>query len=175
MGNLYSIVRSIAVGVMAALLIEIVALQPFRVSGESMEPNFQNNERVIIDKITPKFADYKHGDVIVFLLKDTERGPEHLIKRIVALPNERIMIINRAITIYSAEHPDGLTLDESRYRPRITREQPVDVQLQSDEYFVLGDNRAMSKDSEIFGPIPKSAIVGRVLIRYFPFEKMSVY
>lgn len=175
MNTLFSWLRSIAVGIMTALLIEIVALQPFRVSGESMEPNFHNNERVIIDKITPKFSDYARGEVIVFLLDDRQKRIEYLIKRIVGLPGERIMIINRSITIYNSQHPNGLALDESSYRPRVNRDTPIDVKLGPHEYYVLGDNRPVSKDSEVFGPIPKSAIIGRVLIRYFPFDQIRIF
>ncbi|MBI4268413.1 signal peptidase I [Candidatus Uhrbacteria bacterium] len=173
MSTFLSVLRSIVVGVLAAIVIEIVALQPFRVSGESMQPNFFNNERVIIDKITPKFTGYTRGEVVVFLLANPENGVEHLIKRIIALPGERILIIDRTIIIYNKAHPDGMRLDESRYRPRINRDIPINVQLSDDEYFVMGDNRPVSKDSEIFGPISTRSIVGRVLVRYFPFDKIG--
>lgn len=146
-------------------------VQPFRVSGSSMEPNFYNNERVLIDKISPALSDYKRGESIVFFLPVEK---EHLIKRIIGLPKERIVIQNRKISIYNAEHPKGLILDESKYSPRPLREESHNVTLGSDEYYVLGDNRPVSKDSEIFGPIKRNTITGRALFRFWPLNRLSL-
>ncbi len=118
--------------------------------------------------------EYGRGEVVIFQ-RTSITGSEYLIKRVIALPKERIVIKNRKITIFNKEYPKGLAVDESRYTPRTTRDVPIDVTLKSNEYFVLGDNRPISKDSEIFGPIERESIVGRLVFRFFPLERMSFF
>ncbi len=154
------------------LPIRLFLIQPFYVKGSSMEPNFFENEYLIVDKLTPAFQEYKRGEVIVFRHPPTEKY--YLIKRIIAVPGERVVIQNRQITIYNAEYPEGVVLDEQEYTPRPLRPQAIDETLGPDEYYVLGDNRPVSMDSEYFGPVDESQIVGRVVIRGFPLSRISV-
>jgi len=85
------------------------------------------------------------------------------------------VIHKRKITIYNEKNPRGLVLNESEYHPRTLRDRSIDTTLDDDEYFVLGDNRPISNDSEIFGPIERRSIVGRLAMRFFPLDKVSFF
>ncbi len=149
-------------------------LQPFYVKGASMEPNFHDNEYLIIDELSYRLHAPQRGDVIV--LKNPSQPSEFLIKRIIGLPNERLTIADGAVTIYNATWPDGGVLDESSYLPtgRETFGQ-LDVTLGPGEYYVLGDNRPASLDSRVFGPVLRSAIIGRTAVRAWPLYRARTF
>lgn len=175
-GFLSSLAEFVRVFVIAAAIIlpiRLFLIQPFYVKGESMEPNFYESEYLIIDKLTPYFKAYKRGEVIVFRHPKTER--HYLIKRLIGLPGERVEIKDRKITIYNKDNPQGFVLNETDYGPRLLRDEPDDVILNDSQYFVLGDNRPVSLDSERFGPIGADQIVGRVAFRGLPIDRASFF
>lgn len=161
--------------VAAAIIVPIrlFLIQPFYVKGASMEPNFFENEYLVIDKLSPHFMPYKRGEVVVFRYPKNEN--RFLIKRVIGLPGERVVVQKEKITIFNAEHPDGFVLDESSYTPYELRPENAGATLGSSEYFVLGDNRPVSYDSERFGAVDKSQIVGRVEFRGLPINRIGVF
>jgi len=171
--TLTEVIKVFILAVAVILPIRLFLIQPFYVKGASMEPNFYENEYLIVDKITPHFRPYERGEAIVFRFPPTEH--KYLIKRIIGLPGERVVIQNRKITIFNSEYPNGFPLDESSYNPYLLRDQTIDETIASDEYFVLGDNRPVSFDSEIFGPVKASQITGRVFLRGWPIERFTVF
>ncbi len=171
--TLAEVIKVFILAVVVILPIRFFLIQPFYVKGASMEPNFFENEYLIVDKISPRFRAYERGEAIVFRFPVTEH--KYLIKRIIGMPGERVVIQNRQITIYSTEHPDGFALNENSYNPYLLRDQSIDETLTDDEYFVLGDNRPVSMDSEIFGPVKATQITGRVFFRGWPIERLTVF
>ena len=158
-----------------ALIIRFFVATPYIVSGASMEHNFENHDYLIIDRVTYDISDPQRGDVIVFGLP--QEPSRDLIKRIIGLPGETVVISGAApnISIVSAENPDGFVLDE----PYLSQENlggatDMRVTLGNDQFFVLGDNRKVSADSRVWGTLPKKDIVGRVLLRLFPFDMIEV-
>jgi signal peptidase I len=155
--------------------------QPFIVSGSSMEPNFQNGQYLIIDKLSYYTGEPKRGQVVVMLYpKDPS---QYFIKRVVGLPGEKIEIENGKVTVFNAEHPNGWTLDES-YLPNQNLTYPHDINivggkkvltLGSDEYFMMGDNRLASSDSRDWGVLKRNEMVGRVLIRVLPLNEFKTF
>lgn len=148
-------------------------IQPFYVKGASMEPNFYDHEYLIIDEISYRFHPPARGDIVVFRYPNDPR--QFFIKRIVAMPGERIKLSNGKVTIYDAEHPEGRLLDETSYLGSVFTVGEKDITLSAEEYFLMGDNRAASLDSRIFGPVPRSYIVGRVWFRGWPPEKIHFF
>lgn len=171
--TLAEIIKVFILAVAVILPIRLFLIQPFYVKGASMEPNFYENEYLIVDKLSPHFKPYERGEAIVFRFPAAER--KYLIKRIIGMPSERVVIQNRQIAIYSAEYPDGRALKEDAYNPYLLRDQTIDETLASDEYFVLGDNRPVSFDSEIFGPLKANQITGRVFFRGWPIERLELF
>ena len=161
----------------AAIIIPIryFLIQPFFVKGESMIPNFHDQEYLIIDEISYRFEAPQRGQVIVFRYP---RNPqEFFIKRIIGLPGEEVQIKDGKVNIFNTEHPNGLVLDE-KYLPSdlITYNQDeTKVKVGPDEFYVLGDNRGASKDSRYFGTVNKSFVIGKVLFRGWPFNEVTVF
>ncbi|MBI2483712.1 signal peptidase I [Candidatus Uhrbacteria bacterium] len=169
--------RVFIIAVALILPIRLFLIQPFYVHGQSMEPSFYDSDYLIIDKITLRLRKIERGEVVVFQYRvsDTSKKSRYLIKRVIALPGERIRISDGAITIFTKEHTQGLVLREDVYHPRSMSGLYDDRELGEDEYYVLGDNRPVSEDSENFGPISKESIVGRVWVRGFPFQRFGVF
>ena len=145
--------------------------QRTRVNGSSMEPTLQNEDNLIVDKLTYRFHDPQRFDIIVFPFK--YKPKTYYIKRIIGLPGETVMI-DETGKIYI----NGEVLDES-YGKEVIRNPGrayESITLGQDEYFVLGDNRNDSSDSRVeeVGNIKRSDIIGRAWIRIYPFDKMGI-
>lgn len=174
-GGLSFVIEFLKIFILAAAIIVPIRLfivQPFYVKGASMEPNFYESEYLIIDKLTPRFAPYGRGEVVVFRYPKNEN--RFLIKRIIGLPGEKISINYEGIIITNAANPSGFSLDERSYKPFNLRPEVQSTSLGAREYFVLGDNRPVSYDSERFGPVDADQIVGRVVFRGLPLNRIAV-
>ncbi len=145
--------------------------QPFFVSGESMSPTFSDGEYLIIDEISYRFSSPDRGDVIIF--RYPEDPSQFFIKRIVGLPDEKIVIDNGEVTIFNNKNPLGIKLNESYLIENTPGN--LEIKLDGKEYFVLGDNRDSSSDSRRWGPLPQHLIVGKVFIRAWPFGRVQAF
>lgn len=173
MKKFFSFVWEIAKIVIIALIIVVpiryFLFQPFFVKGQSMEPNFENGDYLIVDEISYRFGEPQRGEVVVF--KYPNDPSQRYIKRIIALPEEKIEIKEGQVIIYN---PEGRkVLRESDYLSSVFTPGTVSLTLDEDEYYVLGDNRSSSADSRRWGPLPRENIVGRVFIRAWPFTALS--
>ncbi len=147
--------------------------QPFFVRGASMEPNFEDGEYLIIDEISYRFHEPKRGDTAIF--KYPKDVSQYYIKRVIGLPNEIIRIENGKITIFNSENPGGFILDE----PYLSEDNKftsgnLEINLDENDYFVLGDNRQASSDSRRWGPVPRQYIVSRAWIRAWPITRLGI-
>lgn len=148
--------------------------QPFFVRGASMEPNFHNGEYLVIDQLSYRLSQPKRDDVIVFRYPLDES--QFFIKRIIGLPGDEVIVGNSEITIKNSSYPNGVVLNESQYLSSdVNTGGQMDVRLGSDEYFVLGDNRPSSSDSRVWGLVKRSEIVGRVWVRAWPFDRLTIF
>ena len=147
--------------------------QPFFVRGASMEPNFENGEYLIIDEISYRFHEPQRGDVIVF--RYPKDPSQYYIKRVVGLPKEVIRIEDGKITIFSKENPAGFVLGESYLLEgdEFTHGN-LEINLDENDYFVLGDNRQASSDSRRWGAVPRQYIIGQAWLRAWPFNKFGI-
>jgi signal peptidase I len=138
-------------------------MRSFDIQGPSMEPTLHNQERVIVDKVSYIFHPPARGDVIVF---QVPRNPSlDYVKRIIAIPGDVITVEGTTVKV------DGVTLREpyidperqgNPYRPIINRVVPPN------DYFVMGDDRINSSDSRDWGFVPRSNIIGRAALIYWP-------
>jgi len=152
--------------ILVVIPIRVFVISPFVVDGESMHPTFENLDYLIIDEFLYRFSEPSRGDVIVFRYPDNPSL--FYIKRIIGLPGETVSINRGAVTIITATG-QHLTLTE----PYIVNEDATytkNVILNSEEYFVMGDNRPNSSDSRVWGPLPRKDIIGRVDLRLLPIS-----
>lgn len=156
-----------------ALLMRLFVAEPFIVQGSSMEPTFYDYHYLIVDRLVYAFGAPVRGDVVVFKLPRMEK--RDLIKRIIGVPGDTVSIEGSTVTITNAAHPTGFVLNEPYLDPaNVSQNDHVSVTLGNDEYFVLGDNRRVSADSRSWGKLPRQNIIGRVDVRLFPFNKISI-
>ncbi len=137
------------------------------VEGVSMLPTLYENDQLINSKISYLFNEPQRGD-IVLVETESEGLTQFLVKRIVALPNERIAIKNGVVYI------DDQLLDED-YLVNVQTEGDVDQIVPEDHYFVMGDNRPASYDSryDSIGSIEAEQIDGKAVLRIFPFDNIA--
>lgn len=149
-------------------------VQPFFVRGASMQPTFEDGEYLLIDQLSYRFRQPRRGEVIVFHYP--LQPSQFFIKRIVGLPGDTVTVENGRVEVQNDQLTQGAVLDESQYLPEGLRTGgQIQVTLQPDEYFVLGDNRPASSDSRSWGVLPIDNIVGRTWIRAFPFDRFSLF
>lgn len=163
------VVQIIVIAAAIIIPIRVFLIKPFVVKGASMEPNFYNDEYLIIDEISYRFNDVKRGEIVVFIPPNNRS--QFYIKRVVGLPGEEVEIVDGSIMIYNDEFPEGLVLEESyvdEYTHGRTR-----VLLGADEVYLVGDNRDHSLDSRSFGPVHINNIVGRAWLRGLPIDKIG--
>ncbi len=160
------------------VVIFLFVAQIHEVNGDSMLPNFHNHEYVLTDKLTYKFREPQRGEIIIF--KAPPKPRDEYIKRLIALPGEKIKIQNNQVIIYNEEHPEGFVLNEDYLGDGIITKGksaiPPDTVISVPEgsYFVFGDNRENSSDSRHWGAVEKGLIVGRAVVRIWPPTALSM-
>ena len=173
-GSQRSLITYTVVALGLALFIRFFIAAPYVVSGQSMEPNFHDWQYLIVDRISYDLGAPARGDIIVFDLPQNQSRA--LIKRIIGLPGETVVLSGQSVTIINAEHPQGFTLEEPYLdAANLTGSNELTMKLDADEFFVLGDNRLVSADSRIWGSLPRQDIVGRVFLRLYPLNQISVF
>lgn len=140
-----------------------------------MEPSIKNNDSVIIQKLSYYWRDPKRYDVIVFPVAtdDSEENSDvFYIKRVIGLPGEVVQIINGKVYINGNKLKGDTYSEEEIINPGIAE---MPVQLDKDEYFVLGDNRNMSTDSryQYVGMVKRDAIEGEAWCCIWPFSHIK--
>jgi signal peptidase I len=171
---LHEIVKFSLIALLVVLPIRLFIAQPFIVRGASMDPTFHTGDYVIVDQLTYRFEQPKRGDVIIFHHPDNEGV--YLIKRIIGLPGESIEISGKDVIIRNKANGTSFVYDQSFLAPeRLSSDFPPITQLDPGEYFVMGDNRTQSSDSRVWGPLPEAFIVGRALVRLYPFTQVGLF
>ncbi len=139
------------------------------VNGHSMDNTLRDGESLIVDKLTYRFSDPKRYDIVIFPSPDGDNS--YFIKRVIGLPGETVQIVDEEVYI------DGEPLGENYGIAPIEyygiAEEPLT--LGEDEYFVLGDNRPVSRDSryEDVGLIDRSELKGRAILRVWPLSRFG--
>ena len=166
----WEFLKIIIIAAIIVLPIRYFLFQPFIVKGESMVPNFQSGDYLVVDEISYRLGSPQRGDVVV--LKYPLDTSQRFIKRVIGLPGETIDVENGKVII--SKEGKNLTLDETKYLPNLKNtEGNVHLVLGDDKYFVLGDNRQFSYDSRMWGVLPKQDIVGKAVFRVFPLSTMA--
>lgn len=166
------IIEVIVFAVAIFLFVYLLIMQPHKIRGASMDPNFFDGEYLLTDKVSYRFGEPRRGDVIVF--KAPTNNGEEFIKRIIGLPGEEVRLENSKIYI------NGKVLNEPYIKEGIFTSggsflgEGKSVVVAENEYFVLGDNRPHSSDSRAWGFISKNKITGRAWLIYWPPNKVGV-
>jgi signal peptidase I len=172
LGCLFEVVETLVLTVVIFLVIQNFVAQPYRVEQESMQRTLEQGQYLLVDKLTPRFDTYSRGDIVVFT--PPNEGADNstpFIKRVIGLPGDRVEIKDGTVFVNARE------LDE----PYVYDNQPTEATGERSTFtvpagtlFVMGDHRANSTDSRVFGPIPLSNVIGRAWLRYWPITTLRI-
>ena len=150
-----------------------VTVQPYHISGPSMEPGLHTGEFVLVNQLAYRFgSNPQRGDVIVFHPPSDPEG-EPYIKRVIAIPGDQVTVTLTQVVV------DNVVLQEPYTYPLAPGEVGsgtilTHVTLKAGQYFVLGDHRDNSSDSRVFGPVPAQNIIGRAEFVFLPVNNIHM-
>lgn len=132
-----------------------------------MENTLHTGQLLLVSRIDYRFGEPQRGDIVVFHLSTYPQ--REFIKRVIGLPGETVELRDGQVYIngrlwlepYVSETCEPVICPNSIW------------QIGDDEYFVMGDNRNHSQDSRSYGTIPQTAIVGKAILRYWPFSELQ--
>lgn len=212
-GGVLTFLRDVLVIVLVALVVSYLVntflVRSFYIPSASMESTLVEDDRILVDKLTPRFGGYDRGDVVVFRDPGGWLGPEastpsrspvagavewvlslvglaapdseeHLVKRIIGLPGDRVVCCNDLGQLMV----NGAAIDETRYLQLPVPDAPAsslefDVVVPDDALWVLGDNRNRSQDSRYNrdqpggGFVPLDNVVGRAFLITWPLNRLG--
>jgi len=166
----FEIFKIAIVALVIVLPIRYFLFQPFIVKGESMSPNFESGDYLIVNEISYRFASPQRGDVVVFKYPKDES--QRFIKRVIGLPGESVVVENGSISVTKIDG-QKVVLSESYLPSDLKTYGDTTITLKDGEYFVLGDNRTYSYDSRSWGVVPVKNIIGKAFLRLYPVTEIT--
>jgi len=138
---------------------------PVRIAGNSMAPAVNMGDQLIISRFLGFFDNFSHGDMVLARI-DVDGRRENVVKRVVGRPGEHIVIAGEYLYI-NGQHQNCIHL--------VGNSISVDIVLEYDEFFLLGDNFVTSRDSRHFGAVAQSKILAKIIFRYFPLNAIEIF
>jgi signal peptidase I len=139
-------------GFLSTALLHRYVVALYVIEGSSMAPTLRDGDTALVNMLVRRVVRLDRGEIV---LVNDGRYPEYATKRIVGLPGERICFTNGQTYV-----DDKLLREKYLGEGTVTQSERATFTLGAEEYFVMGDNRADSYDSRIYGPVPRAAIVG---------------
>ena len=143
------------------VVVYLFLLNPVRMAGSSMYPTLSNNQKFVVNKVTTHSI--ARGNIIVF--RNPRHPDEQFVKRVVALPGERIKIKSGQVLINDQVLNEPY-LNNVTTRPGIFLTNDQEVTVPDGSFFVMGDNRPLSSDSREWGFVPAENIIGTYWFKY---------
>jgi signal peptidase I len=179
LGCLLEIVETLVLTLIIFVVIQNFVAQPYQVKMDSMERTLEPEQYVLVDKLTPRFATYERGDIVVFdPPTDWVGNGTPYIKRVIGVPGDTVEIRDDGLV-----YVNGAAIDE----PYLYRDEPAGTPqattvsldqtswtIADGEFFLMGDHRSDSADSRVFGAVDGDRIIGRAWLRYWPVDSFGV-
>ncbi len=163
------IILDISIAAVVSVLLITYVASAYKIEGNSMLTALRNHERIIISKLGIRNGGIKRTDIIVMHKPDDPS--RSIIKRVIGLPEEVIELRGGDVYINSKLLPEPYLKKEKDLIYKSINMKPL--LIPKNHYFVLGDNRPLSLDSRIFGPVPERYIYGKTWFRYWPFSRFG--
>lgn len=184
--DVLSIVGVLVSALLLAFCLISFVFQSYQVDGPSMQTTLENNDHLIVWKVSKTIANLtgnhyipNRGDVIIFNepVSNGSAQNKQLVKRVLGMPGERVVVKDGVVTVYNQERPDGFQPDKELPYGNVITTTPgdVDVTLKEGQVFVCGDNRTNSLDSRIFGPVNSDQIIGKLILRVLPINTIKTF
>jgi len=134
-----------------------------------MEPTLLNDDNLWVEKISPRLGNIQRGDIVTISVPESENSP--LVKRIIALENDTIEIRDGQVYINGKVLKEDYLLENKT--DMLFNSQYNNIEIPKGYVYVMGDNRQYSNDSRYIGPVKASKIIGRVILRIYPFNRLG--
>lgn len=170
---LLELIEVVVIALLIVMPIRMYLITPFFVRGQSMEPNFDDGDYLIIDKLSYRISKPQRGDIIVF--RPPLDPKSFYIKRVIGLPNETVSVQDGIVTVFNSDNVKGFVLKEKYLDNHPNTPGNVTIKLKQGEYFVLGDNREASYDSREWGSLDLEGVVGKVWVRLAPITRVKAF
>ena len=158
--------KAIFIAILLALFLRTFIFSTSIVEGDSMAPTLDSGDRIIFNKFVYLIGEPKRSDIIII-----QRPAKNYVKRVIALPGETIEMNNHVLYINGEKYEQTFINNDAKLHTGNFG--PIEVPKNS--YFVMGDNRAISKDSRNgLGFIEADNIIGKSEIIMFPFSEWSI-
>ncbi len=178
LGCLFEVVETLVLTLIIFLVIQTFIAQPYRVEQQSMERTLEPDQYVLVDKLTPRFDTYKHGDIVVFNPPADWIQPDGtpFIKRVIGIGGDTVEIKDDGfVYINGVQLKEPYVYQEDGLpQPTVSSTDPPRWEIPDGELFVMGDHREKSSDSRTFGPIENGDVIGRAWLRYWPFDAFGI-
>jgi signal peptidase I len=164
------IVQALALAVIISVVLNLFVVQVTEVRQRSMESTLLQNDRVLVSKVDYRFTSPQPGDIVVFNPTIDTQIP--YVKRIVAVAGETVelrdgnLYVNGRLRFFPQAH--GATLPQM---PDVK----YPFKVPDGSFFALGDNRLSSQDSRTFGAQPYNRIIGKVILRFWPVDRVNFF
>jgi len=165
------IVQALALAVVISVVLNLFVVQVTEVRQQSMRPTLEQNDRVLVSKLDYRFGPPQRGDIIVFNPPVPDATIPY-VKRVIAVGGEIVDLRNGNVFV------NGQQLDIPEAHGASQPQAPQIVYpftVPADQIFVMGDNRTFSSDSRTFGPVPVGNIIGKVILRFWPFDRLVFF
>ncbi|MFI5241103.1 MAG: signal peptidase I [Microgenomates group bacterium] len=143
----------------------LLIMRPHKIKGQSMHPNFPDGEYLLTQRVSYYLGDPEKGDVVVF--KPPISDEDEFIKRVVAMPGERVSVRAGKVYVNSELLKEDYLVDIYTDDGNFLQE-GQEFTVPEGQYFVMGDNRPHSSDSRSWGPITKKSMTGKAWLIYWP-------
>ena len=198
-GSFLELIVIVVVAFGLALGIQQFLVKPFRIPSESMEPTLVVGQRVLVDRVSPRFGAPERGDVVVFKPPrgadddapsecGVERGPTqpcpqavtqrsdtNFIKRVVGVPGDELKVIRGRVYL-KGEDGKFKQQDEPFIEPDETCDTcnlDTPIKVPRGQFFMMGDNRGNSTDSRAWGPVKEDWVIGGAFFTYWPPKRLG--
>lgn len=178
----YAVIAVVAIAL--ALVIQAFVVKPYRIPSPSMVDTLEIGDRVLVNRVVYHLRDVEHRDVIVF------RYPQNrdvvFIKRVVGLPGDRLQAkdgklwvngepqdepyVHKTDGVTDPTEPMGAIAGTTMAHPWSLQDEYI---VPEGSYFMMGDNRANSDDSRVWGPVPEDDLIGEAFFIYWPLTRLG--
>ena len=171
--SLVELVLTVAVAVGLAILIQALIVKPYRIPSSSMVPTLDVGDRILVQKAFFNWHDVRQGDIVVFAhpaADDECSGPDNtdLVKRVIALGGQTIYSSGNTIYVDGRQLAESYLPKDDPLGPAIPRASASSpYRVPAGDFYVLGDNRAISCDSRYWGPVDGSTVVGKAVLLWW--------
>ncbi len=161
----------VAIALTLAIALRIFIAEPRYIPSDSMLPTLEIGDRLVIEKVSYRFDSPHQGDVIVFIPPQQLQiqgysKQQAFIKRVIGESGQTVAVENGTVYVNDIPLVEEYIAEPPHYSLKA-------VTVPEDYLFVMGDNRNNSNDSHVWGFLPKNNVIGRAVIRFYPFDRLG--